>query len=261
MGNKPNCPPPTVCPTCAICPSCPQQKEQHHNNDNNIGKNQNINSNIIGQLINNYITGFYANDRTLGQYEKCNLGTLKNIQLCNIVEFDVPTKVSCDLKITLHNLKGAEQIHISKLDFEHVVNSNVFELILEITFGQLTGNLSMIPTKANCGWTGKLTSRAVTCVKENIIIGSIERPAKLKLRMQIPFECTHPTEAKIVALEIDLGKLTVTCFKILDWLPTFVQTTILTNLSNQVSLFLKKFLDDMIKSVFLKTLPWCSPIH
>jgi hypothetical protein len=106
--------------------------------------------------------------------------------------------------------------------------------------------------------TGALTARAVTCINEGILIGSAENPAKIALRLQIPFDCKHPSEVKIVELSVDLGKLTITCFKILNRLPSSWQSAVLDLLSKTVSGFLKTFLDKMIKDTFRKALPWCS---
>jgi hypothetical protein len=134
MGNKPTCPQcvcekPTPCPKCAFA----TQKSVHDT------------TNMVGKLINNYLDAFIAQDQSLGVYQNCSMGILKNIKLCHLVEFDTPTKVSCALKVTLHDLKGAENIRISHLDYQVDPTQNTFELQLTIDFGQLVGTMSMVP--------------------------------------------------------------------------------------------------------------------
>ena len=126
---------------------------------------------------------------------ECKIGTLRNIQLCDIVKFRAPTKISCDFEIWLHSIAGAENMRITHFSYATVgLNDDKLLFNLEITFGILTATMSMTSTGENCGtlgW-GHATAVMLACKNTTVKIGSENKPVKLNLSLNPWSVRIHP---------------------------------------------------------------------
>lgn len=169
-------------------------------------------------------------NKALPHLRDCNLGTLKNIQLCDLAEFKIETKISCDFLITIHNIKGIHNARITHLSRR---SDTDMELYVEVTLGVLNGALSMIPTDENCGLTGRLTSKMIDCKESYFVIGSVEKPVKIFLAARIL------PKSGVKVLSVDLGMIDVGC---LHFLPSSVKNKISKSLAEKV----ESFLNDLV---------------
>lgn len=193
----------------------------------------------------------------------CQLGTLRNIQLCHLMEnIRVPTGVSCDFYVTLHSIMGAEKMRIVEFTFAQQpgrpANSSTKEsssadgarfalLTLGVNFGVLTGRMSTKSTGENCGLTGSWTASALTCPDNNVILGTAENPVRARLAIHIPMECENPSDVELTEFDINIGSVVLDCFRLSTALPAAVNAKLTSTLSFYLSRFLKTFLSNMIR--------------
>lgn len=89
-------------------------------------------------------------DTLLPGVDECKIGTLRNIQLCNLMDFRTPTGISCDFQVSLHSITGAENIRITNFSYDTgSAGADDDEQLLfniEIAFGVLVGTMSMKST-------------------------------------------------------------------------------------------------------------------
>lgn len=189
--------------------------------------------------VNNYLAR--SADTPLPRVHHCNLGTLRNINLCHLVEFEVETKVSCDFLVTIHNVQGMKRARVTHL--APVTSSTrdrkdskstrgVADVVLEITFGVLSGTLSMVPLDRHCGLTGKISSKLINCVEKHFTVGSSTRPVRVKLLF------SPERRMKFTVVNVDLGTINIDCLR---FLPEGIREKIAATISEKIQTFLQLF--------------------
>lgn len=176
------------------------------------------------------------------------MGTLRTIELCDLVQFQFPTKVSCDAQLTLHNILGTENSRVTQFNYYRTAEQTI-DLDVELTFGVLTGRLSLTPTEENCGFSGHFTSKAFTCPNSTLILGTPEMPCKIQVSFSIPAQCEKPSQVSIRTLVVTLGPLNSDCFAFLQYLPESIKAKISETLAQKAQAFLKIMLNDMVQKI------------
>jgi hypothetical protein len=215
----------------------------------------------FANIINQYLHQFSVQKQKLGIHQECILGTLENLNLCEIAEFIVPTGITCDMKITLHSLEGLQSMMLKQLSFTYDPTKNLVKAFLDLDLGVLEGVVSVVPA-GNCGFTGALTAKSISCLQKKLTIGSQQTTSFIKIEIFFPLECVRREKEDVqVHSQVSLGDLKWDCFKLLERLPNSMVESILRSLNLKVSTLVDTFMLSMVDSLHAKLFQMCPVIN
>lgn len=231
-ATHPICPPPPPCEKCLIFAESTKQCKP-------------VLFNIIVPLIHSYIHEYSTH--SLPEIQGCKLGTLTNVQLCNIVKFPVELPKLCSIDVHLLSLRGLDKIRINTFDYSFTPSGNL-EIILQVNLGQLEGNITITPA-ADCGWLKEKTISFLTgCKNSPVILGNMLKPILLNAKIILPLQCDKPSDAEIKDLNIVINAISINCAGVVGYIPDFVTSKIISKLSESVSKTLQQLANDHLRA-------------
>ena len=204
-----------------------------------------IRSDAMADMIKHFANAYLSvPNRSLGRYNTCELGKIEDIQLCNLLEMTLQTRLSCDLKVSVDSLQGLQHAHISTLD---VSSDNIgYTISLNIDLGILRAWMSTEPVRAGCNIVIRAVSTLITCERSELKIG----PINVFIVIYIPFDYDlskiEVSQCKVIISE----DIEYTCFKSLSYMPENIQTYLRDTIADTATVWLKDYFRTTIVDFF-----------
>ena len=214
-------------------------------------------------------------DKPLGAIGACpDGGTLGAIELCNsLVSFQVPTKVVCDLKVTLLRVEGLETLEVIDINYLPVLGREEDEVpdsvavLVKLKIGYLRGTIRTAVVKTGCKWVSQavtgLAQKGLLGTNESpITIGDATHPNYLTVAFGIELSCDRQVvhDSIHASVKLELSRLTIESNGLAGLLPQSATTLIAEKAAAALSGILEAALTRRvhdIASATLNALPWC----
>ena len=201
-------------------------------------------------------------NKDLGMLGNCKLGTLNNLNLCEYLKIDIPLRANlCNVIITVKNLQGLGKIRITKLEYD-MTPQGAFVFDIELYVGQLTGSL-LSEVKKPCRFETP-TNLVINCKegKNQLVIGSPEKPIKVSIHLTLPISCDKNEKPKS-EITVDLQYLSIRCGGALGLLPDWLTSAILAKLTTVITKGIKDMVELKLSettNMLRSSIPWCKSL-
>lgn len=199
-----------------------------------------------------------ANDK-LPKFGDCDLGTLSELNFCELVRF-VAGKPPYTSTIILNHLANLQQMRVAAMDYKEtgrIKNSNVAtnvvwaDLLLTINCGVLQGKITMVQEGALIeSKTGRPSIADEVCNQRDVTIGLLDKPVLMHATVRIPMGCTSPDELKIIDLTVEISAISLPCPILRGKMLGDFSSEVATGIAEKTAAILRQILNQAITTSF-----------
>ena len=162
-------------------------------------------------VLREFLNGYLGKNKDLPKIDGCELGTLKDVNLCNFVRLDIKSRFMCDLILHATGIHGLDGIYVSEASVAFDSTSKELSVMLEVRSTKLVVDMDFIPTNIECNsWTDPVYKYFINaCSHTQVVVGEQN---EIVIRISLVHDqATTTTEISIDNLE--MGGLTITCLQ------------------------------------------------